>query len=60
MSNDKLHVETRYITGKDTSTPEKYIETEQKTIEIEKYGSGKPWRKIIRVRIAHGKGSNRV
>jgi hypothetical protein len=58
MSDDKLHVETPYVTGKDTSTPEEYVETEQKTIETERYGNGKPRRIITRVRIAHGKGSN--
>ena len=60
MSDDKLHIETPYVTGKITVKPEEYVETESKAIETERYGSGKPRRIITRVRIDRGKGPNRA
>lgn len=60
MNEDKLHIKTPYVTEKDTSKSEEYIETKQKMIETERYGSGKPQRIVTRVRITHGKDSNRT
>ena len=60
MSDDKLRIETPYVTGKDTSKSEEYVKTEQEAIETEIYGSGKPQRIITRVRIDHGKSPSRA
>lgn len=55
MQNNEMHIESDYADdSNETRTVRSGSPSDEFEIEMQKYGTGKPTRRVIRARMAHG------